>query len=52
MNNNCPGGGRAFAPFKSCSRGLSRGMFMDEIDTFIRQQITCVMIGPVHFATC
>ena len=28
-------GGRVFAPFKSCPRGLPRGMVMDETDTCI-----------------
>ena len=31
VHNDCPGGGRVFAPFKSCPEG----MVLDEIDTSI-----------------
>ena len=37
VHSDCPGGGRVFASFESCPRGLSqRGVVLDDIDSCIK----------------
>ena len=48
VHNDCPGG-RVFAPFKSCPRGLSRGGVMDEIDTCITYRYQSISAIKTHW---